>query len=71
MPSTQQFKSEQEVNEAYSEALRGGVVGASKWGLVAALAGAAAFAVSPVYRGLTVQFKVYALMNSASLLLRL
>jgi hypothetical protein len=59
MPSTQRYKSEEEVNEAYSEALRGGVVGAAKWGLVAAVAAAAGFAVSPLYRGITVQFKVY------------
>jgi len=58
MPSTQEFKSDREVNEAYSEALRGGTVGAAKWGFVAAVLGATAYAVSPIYRGLTVQFKV-------------
>ena len=59
MPSTQEFKTEQEVDEAYSEALRGGAVGAAKWGLVAAVAASTAYAISPVYRGLTPQFKVY------------
>jgi hypothetical protein len=30
----------------------------SKWGLVAATLGGAGYAISPIYRGLTIQFKV-------------
>jgi hypothetical protein len=30
-----------------------------KWGIVAAALGGAGFYISPIYRGLTVQFKVY------------
>jgi hypothetical protein len=58
MPSTQHYKPDHEVNQAYTEALRGGLVGASKWGGVAAIAAATAYAMTPVYRGLTIQFKV-------------
>jgi hypothetical protein len=58
MPRVERFKTEEEVNQAYSEALRGGIVGASKWGCVGAIAGAAAYTFSPIYRGLTIQFKV-------------
>jgi hypothetical protein len=58
MARIQRFKTEEEVNQAYSEAVRGGVVGAAKWGFVGAVAGAAAYTFSPVYRGLTIQFKV-------------
>jgi hypothetical protein len=60
MPSNQRYKTEAEVDAAYSEALRGGAVGAAKWGAVAGLAAATGYALSPIYRGLTVQFKVYA-----------
>jgi hypothetical protein len=58
MPSSNAFKSKHEVEEAYSEAVRGGVVGAAKWGSIAAFAGATGYALSPRYRGLTIQFKV-------------
>ena len=47
-----------EAREAQWEAVRGGAVGAVKWGAATAMLGAAGYVFSPVYRGLTVQFKV-------------
>ncbi|KXT17571.1 hypothetical protein AC579_6164 [Pseudocercospora musae] len=50
---------DEEINEASWVAARGAAVGAAKWGVFSILAGAAGHAFSPVYRGLTVQFKVF------------
>ncbi|OCL10805.1 hypothetical protein AOQ84DRAFT_314866 [Glonium stellatum] len=50
---------DEEMNNAAWEAARGATTGAVKWGLYAGAAGAAAYAFSPMYRGLTIQFKVY------------
>ena len=47
-----------DANEAQWEAARGAVSGAVKWGAATAALGGVAWAMSPVYRGLTVQFKV-------------
>ncbi|KAH7122749.1 hypothetical protein B0J11DRAFT_490094 [Dendryphion nanum] len=52
-----------ETNEAAWEATRGAVSGASKWGAFMAAAGGVAYAFSPMYRGLTFQFKVYIQMS--------
>ncbi|KAF2750252.1 hypothetical protein M011DRAFT_465031 [Sporormia fimetaria CBS 119925] len=57
------LKSEEETNEAAWEAARGAVTGAAKWGLFAAVAAGVAYNFSPVYRSLTVQFKVYIQMS--------
>ncbi|KAK5146643.1 hypothetical protein BJ546DRAFT_1002533 [Cryomyces antarcticus] len=54
---------EGEVDAASWEAARGAVAGAARWGLYSGLAAAAAFAFSPLYRGLTVQFKVFLQMS--------
>ncbi|KAI0166911.1 hypothetical protein GGR52DRAFT_574876 [Hypoxylon sp. FL1284] len=53
----------EDANEAQWEAARGAAVGAVKWGAASAILGAAGFAFSPLYRGLTVQFKVYLQMS--------
>ena len=47
-----------EAKAAQREAARGGAYGAVKWGVAAAVLGGLGYAFSPVYRGLTVQFKV-------------
>jgi hypothetical protein len=48
-----------EATEASWEAARGATYGAIKWGIGTAVLGGLGHAVSPIYRGLTVQFKVY------------
>ncbi|KAF2004528.1 hypothetical protein P154DRAFT_393187, partial [Amniculicola lignicola CBS 123094] len=52
-----------ETNQAAWEATRGAMTGAAKWGAFALVAGGCAYAFSPIYRGLTVQFKVYIQMS--------
>lgn len=56
MKSHDQMKSA-EANDAAWEATRGAVVGAARWGIGAAVLGAAAWKFSPLYKGLTIQFK--------------
>ena len=51
------FESE-DASEAQWVAARGAVTGAVKWGAATAALGGVAWAFSPLYRGLTVQFKV-------------
>jgi hypothetical protein len=58
MPSINENKHEEAVDASW-EATRGAVSGAVKWGIASALLGGIGYALSPVYRGLTVQFKVY------------
>lgn len=48
-----------EANTAAWEATRGAFTGAARWGAVTAVLGVAGYYFSPVYRGLTVQFKIY------------
>ncbi|KAK4501856.1 hypothetical protein PRZ48_007665 [Zasmidium cellare] len=52
---------DEEINEASWVAARGAAVGACKWGLFSAVAAGVAFTFSPLYRGLTIQMKVYAI----------
>ncbi|KAI1123296.1 hypothetical protein F5Y10DRAFT_55707 [Nemania abortiva] len=54
----------EEAKQAQMEALRGAGSGALKWGAAAAFLGGLGYAMSPIYRGLTVQFKVYLQMSS-------
>lgn len=49
---------DEEAVEASWEAARGAAYGALKWGAAMAVLGGAGYALSPIYRGLTVQFKV-------------
>ncbi|KAI0995590.1 hypothetical protein K3495_g12591 [Podosphaera aphanis] len=48
-----------EANEAAWEGGKGALIGASKWGLCSAALGGIGYCISPIYRGLTIQFKVY------------
>lgn len=47
-----------EANAAASFAARGALIGATKWGLATFCLGALSYGLSPIYRGLTFQFKV-------------
>jgi len=58
MPSWNWIKSE-EADEASREATKGAINGAMKWGLAAAILGVVGQSMHPLYRGLTIQFKVY------------
>lgn len=53
----------EEANQASWEACKGAMYGAFKWGVASALLGGVGYAVSPIYRGLTIQFKVYIQMS--------
>lgn len=57
MPHRNLLHSE-EAHEASWEAARGGMYGALKWGAGAAILGAIGHTTYPLYRGLTIQFKV-------------
>lgn len=50
----------EEANAASWEAAKGAGMGAAKWGAAAAILAVVGRVWSPVYRGTTVQFKVYA-----------
>ncbi|KAM3071942.1 hypothetical protein ACMFMF_007339 [Clarireedia jacksonii] len=54
---------DEEANNAAWEAGRGALSGGAKWGLFAAALGTAGYAISPIYRGLTIQFKVFIQMG--------
>nr|OQO20654.1 hypothetical protein B0A51_10661 [Rachicladosporium sp. CCFEE 5018] len=54
---------DEEINNAGWVAARGAVVGAAKWGIFSAAAGLAGYTFSPLYRGLTFQFKVFLQMS--------
>ncbi|KAL2136801.1 hypothetical protein VTI74DRAFT_1453 [Chaetomium olivicolor] len=62
MPSVNESKHEEAVDASW-EATRGAVHGAIKWGIASAILGGIGYAVSPMYRGLTIQFKVYLQMS--------
>ena len=67
MPSANDIKHDEAVDASW-EATRGAVSGAIKWGIGTALLGGVGYMVSPLYRGLTIQFKVYvASLSSLSL----
>ncbi|KAI5461263.1 hypothetical protein BGZ63DRAFT_424168 [Mariannaea sp. PMI_226] len=53
----------EEATNAAQEATKGGLMGAAKWGVGAAILGAAGYFWSPLYRGTTIQFKVYLQMS--------
>ncbi|KAI1824165.1 hypothetical protein F4861DRAFT_539337 [Xylaria intraflava] len=52
-----------EMKQAQTEAVRGAGYGALKWGAAFAGLSGLGYVMSPVYRGLTVQFKVYIQMS--------
>jgi hypothetical protein len=51
--------SDAETNQAAWEAAKGAAWGGTKWGAAFAVGGGVAYAMSPLYRGFTKQFKVY------------
>ncbi|KAG8630053.1 hypothetical protein KVT40_001672 [Elsinoe batatas] len=53
-----------ETDEAAWVAARGAVAGAARWGLFGAVAAGLGYALSPMYRGLTLQFKAFLQMSS-------
>ncbi|CAK3838052.1 hypothetical protein DOTSEDRAFT_72531 [Lecanosticta acicola] len=54
---------DEEINEASWVAAQGAAVGAAKWGAFSAVAAGLGLALSPIYRGLTVQMKVFLQMS--------
>ncbi|KAK3946074.1 hypothetical protein QBC46DRAFT_370764 [Diplogelasinospora grovesii] len=52
-----------EAVDASWEAARGAVYGAIKWGIPTAMLGGLGYMFSPLYRSLTIQFKVYIQMS--------
>ncbi|KAH6622072.1 hypothetical protein C7974DRAFT_473460 [Boeremia exigua] len=53
-----------ETNEAAWEAARGAAYGSVKWGAFFVVAAGVAHTFSPLYRGLTIQFKTYIQMSA-------
>ncbi|KAK4190684.1 hypothetical protein QBC35DRAFT_377302 [Podospora australis] len=62
MPSANDIKHEEAVDASWA-ATRGAISGALKWGVGTAILGGMGYAFSPLYRGLTIQFKVYIQMS--------
>ncbi|KUI71038.1 hypothetical protein VM1G_07203 [Cytospora mali] len=62
MRSHDAMKDEEAVNAAW-EATRGAVYGAVKWGAFTGILSGIGYYTSPIYRGLTIQFKVYIQMS--------
>ncbi|KAI9687478.1 MAG: hypothetical protein M1822_002088 [Bathelium mastoideum] len=56
-----------EANAAAWQAARGAVTGAARWGLFCGIAGILGYAFSPIYRGLTIQFKVFLQMSGMTI----
>ncbi|ORY71317.1 uncharacterized protein BCR38DRAFT_479819 [Pseudomassariella vexata] len=52
-----------DAKEAQWEAAKGAAFGAVKWGAMSAVLGGIGYGFSPLYRGLTIQFKVYIQMS--------
>ncbi|KAK3325758.1 hypothetical protein B0H66DRAFT_549292 [Apodospora peruviana] len=66
MPTTTTSANAQKHAEAVDAswaATRGAVYGAVTWGAATALLGGLGYLASPIYRGLTIQFKVYIQMS--------
>ncbi|KAB2576481.1 hypothetical protein DIS24_g911 [Lasiodiplodia hormozganensis] len=57
------LEKDEEINSAAWVAARGAAVGAAKWGIASAVLGGAGYVFSPIYRGLTIQFKVFLQMS--------
>ncbi|KAI1327811.1 hypothetical protein F5Y16DRAFT_185790 [Xylariaceae sp. FL0255] len=53
----------EDAKQAQAEAVRGAGYGALKWGAASAVLAGLGWCFSPVYRGLTVQFKAYLQMS--------
>ncbi|RPB16047.1 hypothetical protein P167DRAFT_532519 [Morchella conica CCBAS932] len=59
MPNPTSGRRTGEADIAAMEAAKGAVNGAARWGAVSVVAGVIAYFTSPLFRGLTPQFKVY------------
>ncbi|KAK7534361.1 uncharacterized protein J3D65DRAFT_483392 [Phyllosticta citribraziliensis] len=57
------LEKDEEINSAAWVAARGAGVGAARWGIYSAILAGAGWAFSPIYRNLTVQFKVFLQMS--------
>ncbi|KAK7524290.1 hypothetical protein IWZ03DRAFT_366817 [Phyllosticta citriasiana] len=57
------LEKDEEINSAAWVAARGAGVGAAKWGIYSAVLAGAGWMFSPIYRNLTVQFKVFLQMS--------
>ena len=55
---THDVMKDEEANNAAWEATRGAIYGAAKWGAFTAVLGGIGYVASPIYRSLTIQFKV-------------
>ncbi|KAH8821556.1 hypothetical protein F5884DRAFT_93078 [Xylogone sp. PMI_703] len=53
----------EEANQAASEGGKGALIGATRWAVYGAIVSGAGYAMSPIYRGLTIQFKVFIQMS--------
>ncbi|KAK5111257.1 hypothetical protein LTR62_005285 [Meristemomyces frigidus] len=60
---------DEELDQAAWVATRGAVTGAAKWGLFSGAASGLGYAFSPMYRGLTIQFKAKLTANQVFLLM--
>ncbi|MCJ1406408.1 hypothetical protein MMC19_000473 [Ptychographa xylographoides] len=67
MKAHQNLSKDVEANAAASEALKGAAVGAAKYGLPLLLLPILGPHLSPIYRGLTIQFKVFIQMSGMTL----
>ncbi|KAF2755948.1 hypothetical protein EJ05DRAFT_83370 [Pseudovirgaria hyperparasitica] len=55
--------SDKEMTRAGAESMRGALAGGTKWAFIGGACAVAAWRFSPVYRGLTIQFKVFLQMS--------
>jgi len=62
-----QLATDAEYNQAGWQGFLGGMNGAARWGIYSAILAGAGYYFSPVYRGLTVQFKVYLQMSGMTI----
>ncbi|MCJ1247264.1 hypothetical protein MMC30_004478 [Trapelia coarctata] len=66
-PHTTMRKSKDEAEQAASEALKGAGIGAMKYGIPLLALSFVGLAISPIYRSLTIQFKVFVQMSGMTL----
>ncbi|KAL8957100.1 MAG: hypothetical protein Q9193_005541 [Seirophora villosa] len=67
MPTLLSRRTTEEQSAANSAALRGAAVGAAKYGIASLVLAVVGTFVSPVYRNLTIQFKVFIQMSGMTL----
>ncbi|KAI4289122.1 MAG: hypothetical protein L6R35_001618 [Caloplaca aegaea] len=67
MPTLSSHHPTEEQSAANSAALRGAIVGAAKYGIASLALALVGTVISPVYRNLTIQFKVFIQMSGMTL----